>query len=229
MSTVVADTLARSVRSMGVPGVVMACADSSDVPPPLLPREAESVRKAVQSRQREFALGRWCARTALASFGAGDAELPVGGDRAPIWPDGVVGSISHCQGFVGALVASTRTMRALGFDAEPATALDEELRPMVCTPGELTWLSTVAPPPAGDWAKVLFSTKEAVHKCIGPLTGTMLDFRDVSICIDHTAGTYSVAAETTFGKGVVELDNVRGWLAFSDGLLFTCAWLPRSR
>ena len=50
-----------------------------------------------QKRLSDFATGRYCAMKALEQFGIQDAIIPIGEDRAPIWPEGIVGSISHCD------------------------------------------------------------------------------------------------------------------------------------
>src|SRR5690606_10927778 len=58
-------------------------------------------------RQCEYLAGRLCARHALHRL-TGQADVPaVGEDRAPHWPAGVVGSITHSQGQAAALGAST--------------------------------------------------------------------------------------------------------------------------
>src|SRR3979409_1002599 len=58
-------------------------------------RLPQALRHATQKRQREFLAGRWCAEEALQCLGAGSTHVAMAKDRAPIWPDGVVGSITH--------------------------------------------------------------------------------------------------------------------------------------
>src|SRR4051812_24879633 len=81
----------------------------------LHPEEADAIKAAVPSRRHEFVLGRWCARQALAELGVMARAIPVGHQRMPVWPAGVVGSITHCRGFVGAVVAPADQLRAIGF------------------------------------------------------------------------------------------------------------------
>src|ERR1700688_5221299 len=91
-------------------------------------RLPQALRHATQKRQREFLAGRWCAKQALQCLGAGSTHVAMAGDRAPIWPDGVVGSITHTGGFVAAAVAWAADIAGVGIDSEeiivPAAARD---------------------------------------------------------------------------------------------------------
>jgi 4'-phosphopantetheinyl transferase EntD len=73
--------------------VIETCGQDGE-PSPLYPEEAVHVERAVEKRRRDFALGRACARRALAVL---DDRPPtailVGEERAPVWPEGIVGSI----------------------------------------------------------------------------------------------------------------------------------------
>ena len=79
-----------------------------------------SLARAVPTRQREFLAGRFCAREALREIAPqrADATLAIGENRAPIWPDGTVGSITHTGGIAAAAVARTSDARAIGLDVE---------------------------------------------------------------------------------------------------------------
>ena len=62
----------------------------------LLPEERGAVAKAVPKRVAQFTAGRVCARRALAQLGNTEpVPILMGEDRAPQWPAGYVGSISH--------------------------------------------------------------------------------------------------------------------------------------
>src|ERR1700692_4432176 len=68
-------------------------------PAALLPDEKQYHRGAVQKRAEEFAAGRACAHRLLAEFGIVDFPVKVAADRQPLWPEGLVGSITHTSGF----------------------------------------------------------------------------------------------------------------------------------
>ncbi len=89
--------------------------------------------------------GRACARAALVQLGYGAVALPMGTDRAPCWPTGATGSITHTHGYCAAVVAATTQIRALGLDAEPQDSVKPHLWRRICSPEELatllSWMS----------------------------------------------------------------------------------------
>lgn len=142
-----------------------------------------SLARAHPRRLGEFVLGRLCARRAL-----GDRSrtlLDVGPERAPIWPTGMIGSISHAGGFAWAVAVSQEHQRGIGVDSEEplsATAADE-IRTTVLTPSDLRLLesSDACTLPADVWLTIVFSAKESVFKCLHPLVQTFFEFADVQV------------------------------------------------
>ncbi|MDQ6742923.1 MAG: 4'-phosphopantetheinyl transferase superfamily protein [Candidatus Dormibacteraeota bacterium] len=154
-----------------------------------LPEEARQVARAVSRRQREYAAGRACARLALGRLGLPVGPLLSGPDRAPVWPEGAVGSITHCPGYCAAAVARRGTVRALGIDAELNAPLPLGVAELVCTGRELAW-TTASAQPDGHWQALIFSAKESVYKAWQPLTGEWLGYLDVELSIDPARGTF---------------------------------------
>jgi 4'-phosphopantetheinyl transferase EntD len=141
-----------------------------------------------ESRRREFALGRACARHALARLGVPGPVLR-GEDRTPIWPRGVVGSLTHCDGFCAVAVARQELARSLGIDAEPDDPLRERMRQRICTPEELAHLAVLPARPAG-WERLVFSAKESFYKAYFPVARSFLGFQDVALELDPDAGRF---------------------------------------
>jgi len=155
----------------------------------LLPQEQQYLLKAVPKRIHEFAGGRACARAGLAQLGYGTVALPMGTDRAPVWPAGASGSITHTDGVCAAVVASSADIRALGLDIEPASSVKRELWRRICTPAELQTLQSQDERTALQSATLIFSAKEAFYKCQHTLTGQWLGFGDISISIEPNSFT----------------------------------------
>ena len=146
----------------------------------LLSAEKEAIEGAAPSRVEQFTAGRVCSRIALGRFGvAATTPIPRGEDRAPIWPDGFTGSISHTDTWCAAAVARRVDVRCVGIDLEPATPLKESLWRRVCTADERDRLRSL--PDSGLMGKILFSAKEAVYKCQYPITGQFLGFHAVDL------------------------------------------------
>lgn len=207
--------------------VYTATASVDGEAPALLPEEIPCVRDAVEKRRREFALGRACARRALEHFGIYRYALLVGPERAPLWPDGIVGSITHCHGFVGAAVARYGDIRGLGVDAESARPLDPNLVDMICLPQEIDWIRATPAPAYTDWPKVIFSAKEAVYKCLATWCDRPLDFHDVEIALPRARGRFAIRFPGKAPLARVGTARLEGRFAMSSAHVFAGVLLVR--
>ncbi|KAA3451432.1 hypothetical protein C7I87_06875 [Mesorhizobium sp. SARCC-RB16n] len=138
-------------------------------------------------RRREFAWGRHHAREALRQLGVAPVPILSRADGAPLWPSGVVGSISHSCCDCGAVAGRVDNVLALGLDIEDDEPLGADLLPIICTPTETEraeWSSSRFGP------KLIFVIKEAVYKAYAPSTGAFLDFQDVCVRIEHESGSF---------------------------------------
>lgn len=158
----------------------------------LYPEEAAVVAQAIEKRRREFATVRLCARTALAQLGVAPCPILPGATREPQWPDGIVGSMTHCDGYRAAAVARLGSVVSVGVDAEPHGPLPDGLEESVALPEERRTLARLrASHPDVAWDRLLFSAKESVFKAWFPLTGRWLDFTECVITPDPRLGTFT--------------------------------------
>jgi len=211
------------------PPVVVAETFSDDCVPVLFPEENAIIAMAVESRRREFAAGRACARAALAKLGQPPVPILSGPRGAPRWPEGVVGSITHCPGYRAAAVAWTRDVVSLGLDAEPNKPLpDHGMLDFISTESERVRLAGLADKtPSVSWERLLFSAKESVYKAWFPLTRRWLDFESADVVIDAQTGTFTarLLVEGPIVNGT-PLSLLHGrWLADQD-LLVTAIVIP---
>jgi 4'-phosphopantetheinyl transferase EntD len=191
---------------------------------PLFPVEAEAVAGAVPARRRHFAAGRACARTALASLGLPAAAIPRRAGGAPGWPPGVVGSITHCEGFGGAAVAAATDLSCLGIDAEPNQPLPEEVLALVVSSEEerrsLGRLQATEPQACAD--RLLFSAKESAYKAWSTTHEGWLDFADASVAFDPRRRRFQVHLN---GARPAPVPYEGRW-SESDGILLTAVAVP---
>jgi 4'-phosphopantetheinyl transferase EntD len=198
-------------------GVATAEAFDDDVPAPLFPEEERVVARAVDKRRREFATARRLAREALAELGHPPVALPPGERGAPRWPDGVAGSITHCQGYRAAVAAPGTLLRSVGVDAEPHESLPDGVFDAISDAGERDEIARLsAAEPAVCWDRLLFCAKEAVYKAWFPMTGRWLGFEEATVTFDPAAGGFEARLLV---PGPVPGFSGR-WLA-ADGLLLT--------
>ncbi|MBT8767167.1 4'-phosphopantetheinyl transferase family protein [Metapseudomonas boanensis] len=142
-----------------------------------------SIQRSVAKRQTEFLAGRLCAREALQTL-TGIPNVPgLHEDRAPIWPEGICGSISHSHGLASALVASHTHWRGLGLDLEtllPASRA-QRLAKEILTPAELNRLGSLDPSQYAERITLTFSIKESLFKALYPLVGQRFYFQDAEL------------------------------------------------
>jgi enterobactin synthetase component D / holo-[acyl-carrier protein] synthase len=210
------------------PEVASAEAFDDDSSAVLFPEEEAVVSRAVAKRRGEFTTGRACARAALAKLGIPPAPILPGPRRAPQWPPGVAGSITHCDGYRAAAVALVRDVASVGVDAEPDDALPDGVLDRVSLARERAWLpGLAAAAPGVSFDRLLFCAKESVYKAWFPLTGRWLGFEQAEITIEPEAGTFSAELlEPGPVLGGRPLTGFTGrWLA-RDGLLLTAIVVP---
>jgi 4'-phosphopantetheinyl transferase EntD len=157
----------------------------------LFPEEEARIARAVEKRRREFATVRLCARRALATLGVPPAPILPGERGAPQWPDGVVGSMTHCDGYRAAAVAPSVAVATIGIDAEPHAPLPDGILAHIALASEQALLAELGRDnPAVHWDRLLFCAKESVYKAWFPLARTWLGFEEADIVL-RPDGTFS--------------------------------------
>ena len=131
--------------------------------------ERVGIGSAGLSRRREFASGRALMRCLIGR----DVELPIGHDRRPVLPDGLVGSLAHDHQIAIAVLAPRDRFTALGIDLEPSRPIDDEMAEIILRPEE----SAIDP-------LLAFCLKEAAYKAWSNAGGGFLEHHDVSIALD---------------------------------------------
>ena len=201
------------------PDVATSEANLGEVAVDLLPGEAVHLPRMVASRRIEFATGRMCARAAMRRLGLPSLPVLQGEDRAPIWPDGVVGSISHSGTKCAAAVALVaRGYRAIGLDIELAEPLPAELWVEICSERELRWLQRQDPQRRSLLAKVIFSAKECAYKAQFPISRSLFGFETLGVALDLDRGGFDIEFERAvepFAAG----QRMHGRFRISDGMI----------
>jgi 4'-phosphopantetheinyl transferase EntD len=162
----------------------LASAELYSDPPGLtpLPEEEPLIAKSVAKRRNEFITARHCARMALQKLGEQPVPILKGDKGEPCWPHGIVGSLTHTQGFRGAVVGRESAVRSVGIDAEPHDVLPDGVLDAVTIAEERHEIAAL---PVGlYWDRILFCAKEATYKAWFPLTRRWLGFEDAHVVFD---------------------------------------------
>ncbi len=204
----------------------LATAEMYYDPPDLTPHPEEEplIAKSVAKRRNEFITVRYCARRALGELGVPPAPILKGEKGEPCWPAGVVGSLTHCDGYRGAAVGRHESLRSVGIDAEPHDVLPDGVLDAISLPVERAELSTL--PEELHWDRILFCAKEATYKAWFPVTRRWLGFEDAHIVFDVDQGAASGGFESHVlidpaALSGPPLTTLRGRWSVRDGLALT--------
>lgn len=218
------------MQSLVPPGVVAVEADTAGAGDDdgLLPAEVAALAPAAAPRRwREFAAGRTCARHALRALGVERVAILPGVHREPLWPAGIVGSITHCRGYSAAAVARREQVMSIGIDAEVNAPLPPGIAAMVCTGSERRWIRSAPDEPGISWPTLIFSAKESLFKTWFPLTARWLEFEDAELAIDPVGHSFvarlAVPLPDSLGRGPVAF---AGRFALARERLLTVVVLP---
>lgn len=207
-------------RALFAPEIALALCDPRAPMGSLLSPERSGTARMVAKRQREFTAGRMAARRAMVALGHAPQPVLPGADRVPIWPDGLVGSLSHCDSLCLCAMGHARDVQSLGVDVEEDTPLPPEMIDTILTPPERKWLNHQRAGDMANLAKLIFSAKETAYKAQYPLSREVLDFESIAILPDLAANTFAATftrAVGPFASGTV----MGGKFTRAHGLILT--------
>lgn len=143
-----------------------------------------SISASVPKRQAEFLAGRICASTVLQRLGHSQTQVGIGRHRAPHWPDGILGSITHNAHFAAAAACADSSASGLGIDIE--TVIDDAtgalIAHQVASPAEIARINApVATLDAHCRLSLIFSAKESFFKAAYRQVGDYFDFDAVEL------------------------------------------------
>lgn len=151
-----------------------------------------NLQKAVAKRRAEYLAGRFVARQVLNMLQVRDYPLANGIDRAPVWPTGLIGSISHnnqralCAAQIitpaAELLESQRRMHGIGLDIESLIPVERaaNLWPGILNEEEYQHFQD-GPLPFNHLLTLAFSAKESLFKAIYPQLGRYFDFLEAKL------------------------------------------------
>ncbi|WP_052673404.1 4'-phosphopantetheinyl transferase family protein [Rouxiella chamberiensis] len=156
------------------------------------------LHRAVGKRRGEYLASRLAARTALQCYGIADFFLENDADRAPVWPQGIVGSLTHTATRAVILTARADCRHHVGVDAENLLKASsaQELASMIVGETEEALLQRCEMP----WAAALtlaFSLKESLYKALYPHLKQFMSF--------HSARVIELNGET--GHALLQLTS----------------------
>jgi 4'-phosphopantetheinyl transferase EntD len=210
------------------PEISLAAGRIDDHLDSLCPEESAAIAaRARPQRVREFATGRYLGRRAMAELGLPAGPILKAGDRSPVWPPGVIGSLTHAAGIAVAAVARPESLRGLGVDLEQQDRVAERLFGKVFTEAEMTGLEAwERGSDRRSAATLMFSAKEAAYKAVYPTVGRFIGFQEAEIDVDWSARTLRARYVGEHAPNRIMSDG-EGHFCFFEGCVLTVFLIPR--
>lgn len=145
--------------------------------------EYEIIKSSQKKRINEFIAGRLCCRKALEKLNY--FNFPVLQDKSglPIFPESVVGSISHTSSECIVILGETKNYIGIGTDVEKLNRLKPSHLDVFCTSEELSTLKLFSSKQRLHFGTLIFSAKESFYKLMFSLNKTKLNFKDMTCTI----------------------------------------------
>jgi 4'-phosphopantetheinyl transferase EntD len=131
----------------------------------------ENLHKLSKKRRLEFFSGRWCAAQCLQERNSPSLNVKVSSDRAPIWPNAYIGSISHSNLTAVSLVGSILDYSAIGIDLQQKSeySVAEDLKAIIFHSNELEkFWDNKRHTFSTENFDIIFSAKETLFKALYP-------------------------------------------------------------
>ncbi len=184
-------------------------------------REKLQMEGVSHKRLTHFSTGRLCAKRVMANLGLADNEILIGPDKVPIWPKGIVGSISHTEGMAGAVAAKSSELLSIGMDIEEIGRVKDNMWDMLFTPTEQKYLNQLTEKEKAFYTTLFFSMKESFYKLQYSLTKFNLWFTEVEI--NKSDENFSLLVLKDFeGKELLKNSTNLHFAVFKDYIISLC-------
>lgn len=175
----------------------------------------QRVKCSIPKRRAEYFVGRYLAKRCLAESGVHQFVLSADSNQCPLWPENLLGSISHSNDAAICIVARKNDYAAVGVDTENwvSAAAAENFCKTLMSPTERQRLETT-----GGGLKHfthIFSAKESIFKALYPAVGRYFNFYAVEL-IDMDLSQNLLCFELTENLAAVYSKGVPLRVRFSE-------------
>jgi len=137
------------------------------------------LRNAVAKRRSDYLAGRLCAQRVMKLLGLNKAQsnVLIGANQEPIWPIGVVASISHTADIAVCIGTTRPNVLGIGVDIEKEICSDvaEQIKQQVIGTDEDMVIQAHFER-YNQGLTAVFSAKESIYKAMYQLVGCFFDF-----------------------------------------------------
>jgi enterobactin synthetase component D len=183
----------------------------------------DTLMNAVDKRKSEYLAGRYCANNALKKLNIHNVNITPGGHRAPIWPAGVIGSITHTKNHAFAAVTENKHYTYLGIDYEQFMTREtaNEVKSTIISQREDCLLNDVE----WDFEQALtlaFSAKESLFKALYPYVGKYFDFSAAElVCFSNQKQSFELILLESLSCQLTKGMSFKGWFEQTNSHVLT--------
>jgi enterobactin synthetase component D len=178
-------------------------------------------------RKEEYLLGRICAAQAYKMhFGKPLIDLPTGPKREPMWPAGVIGSLTHNENWAGAVVSESKTILGVGIDFETMGRAKIKLESYISFPGDVKEHLNFS---SSEVLTLVFSAKESLYKALYPTVNCFFGFEAAIVkSIDAEKGAFEIdlVIDIAPGFGPSGRRSFNGRFKVVEGVCLTVIEVP---
>jgi len=187
----------------------------------LFPEGTHTGADVSDRRRLRFLRGRLAACRALKDLGcAGRTLIPPGPGGRPVFPDGISGSISHCEGWsVGVAVRFAKRL-SIGIDLVSIDQMRKcDISSLICSERERDWVHSGNG--LAERLCMLFAAKEAIYKALYPSCSRYIEFKEVELSwhADEAYFRATLLPNDTHLNGFLSCIPVRR----HAGMIFSCS------
>ena len=180
--------------------------------------------ETLKPREKEARLTEVAYNSLIARLGT---ELPLPREHGrmgePIWPEGLVGSVTHKNGTAIVAIAECKKYQSLGIDLEYVDPLREHnIQSRVLTAAEQKFNQSQAD------LLLIFSAKESIYKAIYPLTHEFFGFKDVE-CVAKAQNKLTFILKRRLGDNFESGCEISVDWILGKNYLFTAISIPFDR
>lgn len=179
--------------------------------------------RATSGRRAEFLAGRVSAKDVLSHIGMESEQVSIGNNRAPVWPCGINGTISHTGNLAVSLVSKDYLV---GIDVESTMSVEDvnNVQSLIATAEEVGIVSEHLDGDVCRAITLIFSAKEALFKCLFPKVNQYFDFSDATLTtFDFDKSVLTFTINKPLSKAVSKGYKVSVVCDYDDNLCVTAA------
>ena len=203
------------------------CCRVKDYTEELHPEETIIISNAIDKRRYEFSAGRLCARKALQQIGIDNCIIKQGENGGPIWPDQIMGTISHSKKWAAAAISTTKDIKAIGFDIETINRISDDILKRIITDPEKEHLKNKDKQKAQEYAALIFSAKEAIYKSLSSKYNGNLRFKDVSILCKNNSPEFEIQLNNELKTFLKDMPRLLCKFMIHENDIFTAITFPK--